>query len=64
MPNRGELEYGAAQRNSAPTNAAADNAAWAVVQLCTIGWLISVYFAVLSEPLDNVPALIAQLPFG
>jgi hypothetical protein len=60
MPNRGELTYSAARQNDAST----DDGAWAFVQLCAIGWSVSIYVAVLSEPIDYIPALMAQLPFG
>jgi len=55
MPNRGELAFPAR-----PDIAAADNAAWALVCFCALGWLISVYVAVAAQPVEEISLLIAQ----
>jgi hypothetical protein len=42
MPMRGEISIPAARQNHA---GATDAGACAIIALCTIGWLISLYFA-------------------
>ncbi len=63
MPNRGELAISAMRRqNSMGVAGTAD--AWAVVGICTTGWIVSTFLTVYSVSFDQVSALIAQIPWG
>jgi len=55
MPNRGELTLPVQADMST-----GDNAAWALICFCALGWLISVYVAVAAQPVEEISLLIAQ----
>jgi hypothetical protein len=60
MPNRSELALPAVRSNASTT---AENA-WLVVSVCATGAILSIYQAACAIPLDQVPTLIAQVPWG
>jgi hypothetical protein len=71
MPNRGELAIPVTRlrRNAVEkTDArAADfwaSDAWAIVGICVIGALVSIYFAVNFQSFDGLPMVIGQIPLG
>ncbi len=59
MPNRGEL---ATMRRQDSVAGTAD--AWAVVGICTTGWMVSAFLTAYSVSFDQVLVLIAQIPWG
>jgi hypothetical protein len=59
MPNRGELRLPVAR--AAQSSRAAEEM-WAIVGICTIGFLMSIYLAVSSMGLDALPRLMSQFP--
>ncbi len=61
MPNRGELAIPITRRQDSVAGTAD---AWAVVSICTTGWVLSAFFAVYSISFDQVSVLIAQIPWG
>jgi hypothetical protein len=65
MPNRAELAIPAMR---ASTVAAAEDAwakdAWLIVGICATGLILSLYLAVGAVPSDQIPTLIAQVPWG
>jgi hypothetical protein len=61
MPNRAELAIRAMRR---PDGAVGTADAWAVVGICTTGWMISAFLAAYSVSFDQVVMLIAQIPWG
>jgi len=45
-------------------SSASESDAWAIVFFCLIGLIMSLYFATVSLPPDELPVLIAQYNFG
>jgi len=65
MPNRAELATPAMRARSAvKPGANADTEAWTIVAFCTIGWLMTLYFALATSGADSFPRLLAQIPWG
>jgi hypothetical protein len=60
MPNRSELALPAIRSNSTAT---AENA-WLLVSVCATGAILSIYQAACAIPFDQMPTLIAQVPWG
>ncbi len=61
MPNRGELAIPTMRRQ---TSVAGTADAWAVVGICTTGWMVSAFLTAYSVSFDQVLVLIAQIPWG
>lgn len=61
MPMRGELAVPAARPDRSE---ATDDSAWAVIAFCTIGWLISIYFALQVLTVGDVAVLYSQAFWG
>jgi hypothetical protein len=61
MPNRSEV----AVRAMLPNYDAADkDGIWTIAALCVIGALVSICFAACFQSVDDLPTLIAQVPWG
>jgi hypothetical protein len=61
MPNRRELAIPAMRRRESVAGTAD---AWAVVSVCTTGWLVSAFLTAYSASFDTLMVLIAQIPWG
>jgi hypothetical protein len=57
MPMRDEL---AMPTTRSTVSAFAESDAWAVISFCLIGLTMAIYFAVSSQPLDQMSVLITQ----
>lgn len=66
MPNRGELPTTVMRARSAVRNGkhGPDGEAWTIIAFCTIGWLMTLYFALSTVGTDVFPKLMSQIPFG
>jgi len=67
MPNRGELPIPAMRtkpRTVANSAAGPDAEAWTIIAFCTMGWLMTFYFALSSAGADSFSSLAAQVPWG
>jgi len=66
MPNRGEIPTPAGRTKSAvhPGARTSDAEGWTIVAFCTVGWLMTLYFALATVGTDSFPKLLAQVPWG